>query len=98
MSLLHLHQRARCYECRGLRFSSPAEVRRYLAGERARALRLEGLSESPEEVLRLVRTLLTLVGQLGGLCSDCSSAATARALEPKRRRRPAPPQRRRAAA
>lgn len=85
-ALLQLHQRSRCYQCRGLRYSSPAEVRRYLAGERARAL--EALEDAtPEEVLRVARTLLNLVGQLGGLCSDCSSSATARALEPRRRRR-----------
>lgn len=85
-ALYQLHHRSRCHQCRGLRFSSPAEVRRYLGGERVRAL--EQLADAtPEEVLRLTRTLLTLVGQLHGLCSDCSSSATARALEPRRKRR-----------
>ena len=86
-ALLHLHHRTRCHQCRGLRFSSPADVRRYLAGERARALLPEHRAKSPEEVMRLARTLLTLLGQLGGLCADCSSSATARALEPRRRKR-----------
>jgi hypothetical protein len=84
----HLHQRSRCHQCRGLRFSSPAEVRRYLGGERVRLLAREDVAElPPEELLRLLRSFLNLTGQLGGLCADCSSSATARALEPRRKRR-----------
>ena len=88
-ALLQLHQRSRCYQCRGLRFSSAADVRRYLAGERARVLALlhSAGDMSEDELRHEVRTFLNLVGQMVGLCSDCSSTATARALEPRRRRR-----------